>query len=127
MSISTLKDIEHERVHKMMENNFQVSRYCRLQEVVDLCKSVWGKMIVNSPGAYHMYPPILAEGKPVKMWRLSDETEKTILMNTLQMGCKSNPTFGYKLFLGSAELMDTKKEIREFDLIDKSYLIAEMK
>ena len=34
-----------------------------------------------------------------RLWILPDGMRKSILYNTLQQGCKANPSFTYKLFL----------------------------
>jgi hypothetical protein len=57
---------------------------------------------------------------------LPEGTRKNILYNTLNQGCKANPSFSYKLFL-EGELVDSESVLRELDLLPDSLLVAEMR
>lgn len=47
----------------------------------------------------------------MRFWLLPDTIRKTILYNTLQQGCKANPSFTYKLYL-EGTLLDMQAPIR---------------
>lgn len=57
---------------------------------------------------------------------IPETVRKTILYNTLQLGCKANPSFSYKLYL-EGELLDMETPLRELDLLPESLLVAEMR
>ena len=51
---------------------------------------------------------------------------RTILYNTLQQGCKANPSFTYKLFL-EGTIQDETLLIREIDFQPDVLVVAELK
>ena len=61
----------------------------------------------------------------LRFWLPPEGTRKTILYNSLQLGCKANPSFTYKLFF-EGELLAQNSFIRDIDLMPDSLLVTEL-
>jgi len=59
----------------------------------------------------------------MKLWVMPEGTRKNILVNTLMMGCKANPSFSYKLFLDGT-LLDSTATVGELDLLPDTIVVA---
>jgi len=68
----------------------------------------------------------LEHGLPIRLWLLPADTQKNILFNSFRQGCRANPTFQYKLYLGG-EILDSDNELSEYDITDNSFIMAELK
>ena len=62
----------------------------------------------------------------MRMWFVNGDIRKNILLNLFLQGCKANPSFSYKLYL-DAELLEEDKVITDFDILDDSLIVAELK
>lgn len=72
------------------------------------------------------YGSVFPHSNFLRFWLLPETMRKTILYNTLQQGCKANPSFTYKLYL-DGQLLDMEETIREVDLTPEALLVAEMR
>lgn len=99
----------------------QFSHYASLEDFADEIEDR-----LAAYGRKEIYMSRFPSTNFVRFWLLPENIRKTILYNTLQLGCKANPSFTYKLYL-EGTLLDMKAPLRELDLLPDSLLVAEMR
>jgi len=89
-----LKDVEQERISKLQEVTMQYSHSSTLKEFAEDIKDY-----LASFARKECYGSHFPKEDFTRFWILPEGMRKSILYNTLQQGCKANPSFTYKLFL----------------------------
>lgn len=117
-----MKDIERERVSKLIEVTFQISHYSKIQDIIDLVKEKLRKIV----GKQEYYGVKFDANLPMRLWLTPVDTRKNILYNKFLEGCKANPSFSYKLYTDS-EFLEPEKDIKDYDILDDSCIIGEMR
>ena len=108
LCMSSLKDIESERITKLPEVKFQFSRYATVGRLISASEESIADWLKKD--VYAQFP----DRNFMKLWMLPLDTRKNVFINTLIQGTKANPSFSYKLYI-DASYIEEETVIGEAD------------